>query len=159
MSTPCSVHHVCIMSVLSLWRWTVPGRAGQVPGSCQFGGPCAYTSLSLVFLYSSTSPLCLLAVSQPWTALDLHSTVSQQYLEHMACTLGHSEAQLLKSSSCLFHLMHQRGSLYRKQCKRGHLGLGNLMTLWIDEHWKEWKMEWASQPRRAWMNVLSLHVI
>lgn len=81
---PCQYAHTLYFSSCLFWvegwRRNEPRRAGWVLGSCQFWGPYACTSHSLVFLYSSTSSFCLLAVSQPWTALNLHSTVSQQYL-------------------------------------------------------------------------------
>lgn len=119
LCSPC-LYHVC--SGLRDGDELYPEELARSLVAANLGDLVHAHLLSLVFLYSSTSPLCLLAVPQPWTALDLHSTVSRQYLEHTACTLGHSEAQLLKSCSCLFHLMHRSSSLYRKQGKWGHPG-------------------------------------
>lgn len=54
---------VFITSILS-WGMGIHTSAGQVPGGCQFWGPCACTSYSLVFLCSSTPNfVCWLSLS------------------------------------------------------------------------------------------------
>lgn len=112
---------------LALCQYKSPHTStSQVPDVCQLWGPCTCTSHSLVFLHSSTSQPCPLAVLSPKLSWSYTHCI-------LTCFIWHLLWAILKcscpSSAHVYSTWFQNDSLLRKQYHWGHVGLDTLVIL------------------------------